>query len=274
MVYNFRIAEITKQPTSENNNPRNHKVVTLVFDQYRKKYNGTQQNFLGGLGAYTFDFKPYYIRVDGAVSYIKERVNHQTSFLGTETDDILFTAGRNFEINKKTLLTFSGLFGIPTHQIYRLKHIDFGYSQVGTGVQLDGVYKCTHSNSLLFGTRYLYFIPRHATDSVHQKYVFTIGNVADILLAYKNTCNRHHAIELGYTWRARFGAHASPHFDDIVRKTNYLRNNFYAVYKYKFFTHKVSHRLLFNISYGFDQSPKVYGNKAIVTFWAAWNIGF
>lgn len=273
MVYNFRIAQITKQPIVEKSH-RHNKVIALLFDQYRKKYNGIFQNFVGGLGSYIYDFESYYFRTDFAVSHIKQITDHVTTFSGTETDDILFTGGRNFILNDRTTMTFSGLFGIPTHRIFRLQHVDFGYSQVGLGLQWDGSYLLNDTSALLYGARYIYFVPRTALDDLEEKHRFTIGNIGDLLLAYKNNWNKHHGIEFGYTARFRFGAHIYPNLDDIVKKTNYKRSNFYGVYKYKFIVDDISHRLLFYLSYGFDHTPKIYGNRYIVTLWTSWNIGF
>ena len=88
--------------------------------------------------------------------------------------------------------------------------------------------------ALLYGARYIYFVPRKALDSLDEPHTFTIGNIGDLLLAYKNNWNKKNGIELGYTARFRFGAHISPNLDDIVKKTNYIRSNFYIVYKYRF----------------------------------------
>lgn len=273
IVYNFRIAQITKQPIFQKTNDKNHTLVALFFDQYRKKYNGTRQNFIGALGSYIYDFEPYYFRTDLAGSHIKETVNNVITFSGTEMDDILFTVGRNFKINKHATATLSGLFGFPTHQIFRLQHIDFGYSQIGTGIQLDGSYELNSISSLLYGARYIYFIPRTALDDLEKKYTFTLGNVTDLFFAYKGSWQKH-GLEAGYTARQRFGAQIHPHLDDIIRKTNYIRSNFYFVYKYKFRINDLPSRLLFNISYGFDHRPKVFGNKYIITLWASWNLNF
>lgn len=273
IVYNFRIAQITKQPIVEKTIERPNSIVALIFDQYRKKYSGTKQNFFGGLSSYIYDFKSYYFRTDFAVSHIKEKNDGTITFSGTETDDILFTMGHNWTISDHSVLTLSGLFGIPTHKILRLKHIDFGYSQVGLGIQFDGSHYFNHICALLYGTRYIYFVPRTAQDALCNKYHFTIGNVADFLIANKNSW-KHHGFELGYSARFRFGCHCNPHFDEIVEKTNYIRSNFYFVYKYKFFIKQVSNRFLLNFSYGFDHVSKTFGNKSIITVWGSWNVRF
>ncbi len=274
MVYNFRIAQITKQPIFEKPNGKSHTIVGLFFDQFRRKYTGVKQNFVGGLGSFIYDFGPYYFRTDAAVSHIVERADHITTFSGTETDDILFTFGRNLMKNDRNVVTLSGLFGIPTHKLLRLKHVDFGYSLVGIGAQLDGSYTLNHTNFLLYGMRYIYFVPRKGLDTVGEKHIFTLGNISDFLLAYKNNWNLHHGVEFGYTSRYRYGARISPNLDEIVQKANYIRSNFYGVYKYKFSINNVSNRLLFYAAYGLDHLPQTFGNKYIVTLWTSWNISF
>ncbi len=278
MVYNFRIAEVTKQPileksSKQNHNNQNNRAIALLFDQYIKKYDGTKQNYAGGLASYGYDFVPYYFRIDCAVSHIHEKINNTTPFSGTEMDDLLSTVGRNFIISNNASLSLSGLFGVPTHKVYRLLHTDFGYSQIGTGLQLDGLYSFNHAGDFVYGARYVYFVPRNAWDNLEQKHRFTIGNVADLLVAYKNRWNKH-GLELGYTSRFDFSTHVYPKLDNIVEKINYTRSNFYLIYKYKFFIKDIPNRFLFNISYGFDHSSKTFGDKDIVTLWASWNINF
>lgn len=273
IVYNFRIAQITKQPIVESVYDHNYTLVALFFDQFQKKYSDVRQNFLGGLASFIYDFEPYYFRTDFSSAHIKEVIDHATTYSGIKTDDILFTLGRNFKLNNKAVMTLSGLFGIPTHEIFTLQHIDFGYGQVGLGVQLDGSYILCDTHTLLYGIRYLYFVPRKAVDEAGDTYTFTIGNIVDVLFAYKYNWLSH-GLECGYTFRSDFGAHISPNLDDTVKKTDYIRSNFYFVYKYKFMIDEIANRLLFNISYGFDHRPKVYGNQYIVTLWASWNIHF
>jgi hypothetical protein len=272
MVYNFRIAQITKQPLHDNPNLKNHTFIALPFDLYQKKYNDIVQNFAGSLGAFIYNYEPYYARVDAAVSHVYQHGGAVPSFSDVQTDDILCTVGRNFEVNQRNTITLSGLFGVPTHQVLRLKHVDFGYGQVGTGIQLDGSYAFHHENAFLWGARYIYFIPRHATDTLHHNYKFTIGNVADVLLAYKQNWNKH-GIECGYTNRVQFGSAIHPYVPDLATQTNYIRNSVYAVYKYKFFIRDMANRLLFNISYGFENKNPVH-NRQIFTFWGSWSINF
>ncbi len=273
MVYNFRIAQITKQPIINKDNPKESVVVALIFDQCRKKNTGVFQNYAGFLGSFIYDFMPYSIRTDFAFSHIYEKNINGTEFTDIQTDDLLTTFARNFALNSKNAITLSILFGVPTHKILRLKHPDFGYNQIGTGLQIDGSLTLNRITNLIYGARYLYFVPRKAKDSFENRFKFTLGNVIDFLGSIKNTWQQH-GFEIGYTSRFRFGARSNPPIENIGKRTDYIRSNFYAVYKYKFMINDIANRFILNLSYGFDHSPKLFGNKFIVTLWASWNISF
>ena len=272
MVYNFRIAQVTKQPLSEEPNDRKNTIIALLFDVYQKKYNGPRQNFTGALASYIRDFAPYYVRLDFAFSHIKQNINHQTNFTGNETDDLLLTTGCKINSSPQNSVTLSTLCGIPTHRINTLQHPDFGYNQVGLGLQLDGIHNFDMQTALVYGTRYIYFIPRTAYHN-QNKYKFSISNLFDLLVASKTNWGQQ-GLEAGYTARFQFGAQIYPNFADIIEKTNCIRSNFYLVYKYKFAIQATQNRLLLNIGYGFDHKPKTFGNKNIITVWGAWSINF
>ena len=264
VVYNFRIAQITKQPIDENWQ-NDYALVNLIFAQWRKKYDGERQFFSGIFDSYMAFFNTYYLRIDGAVSYLKQHPVDSPIFTDIETDDILFTFGKNFKRRHSTL-TLSGLMGVPTHEIYRLRHLDIGYSQMSVGGQFDGNLK----NTLMFGARYIHFFARRALGPDCAYYRFSAGNLANLLLALRKDFRQHHGFEVGYTNEFSFGAKIWPQLDDTIEKTNYIRTNFYAVYKYRFLVDGVRNRFLLNISYGFDNSPKKYGNKYIIFLWASW----
>lgn len=275
IVYNFRIAQITKQRIFENENrkKRHYTLLALLFDQYyKKRYDNIRQNYLGGLGSFIYNSKSYYVRADFAASHIYEKT-FDSKFSDAQVDDILFSLGKNFNINKQSKLTLTGLFGVPTHKNFALQHPQFGYGQYGLGIQADGSYEFNNQNAFLYGVRYINFLPSDALDPNDNKYKFTIGNLADILVASKNNW-RKHGFEVGYTARFDFGAKIYPNLDDIIEKTNYIRSNFYAVYKYRFVVNNVANRFLLNLSYSFDHVPKKFGNKYIIFVWAAWDFRF
>lgn len=277
IVYNFRVAQITKRAFVEHEHKTDPFTVTLLtFEQYQERHQDEiTENFIGNLGAFVYDFgASSYVRIDSAISYINQKTDQTTTFSDMQTDDILLTIGHNFMPTSGSKVTFSGLFGIPTHQIYALQHVALGYGQIGAGLQLDGLYRLSNHIDFLWGTRYLYFAPQIAQDPNNNAYTFSIGNIADILLGLKRNWQSTSSLEGGYTARWNFGAQISPHLDDITSKINYSRNSFYLVYKYKFQTRRVMHRLLFDVGYGYDRKTCKYGYKRIATCWVSWSINF
>lgn len=276
IVYNFRIAQITKQPLTEKNNHNTKDlIVGLLFDQYQKKYTGDiYQNFTGCLGSFIRNFiSDYYLRIDGAISHIHATQNHTTTFSGTTTDDLLITLSRDLRFSQEARCAISGLFGFPTHDIFTLQHPDFGYGQFGTGIQFDGTYDLNEQSAFIYGARYIHFFPRTARDSSGKKYKFSIGNLTDLLCAVKTNIGNH-GIETGYTRRWDFSASIFPYDPITLQKTNYIRNNFYCVYKYKFTAFDLQNRFLCNISYGYEEKSRIYGNQYVFTTWIAWNVTF
>lgn len=273
MVYNFRIAQVTKQQLSEDVNNFKNNIIGLLFDVYQIKYSGLQQNFAGLLTSYIRNFVPYYVRIDFAFSHIQQQSNHVISFNGTATDDLLGTFGLKISNDPNHSVTLSALFGIPTHQLKVLQHPNFGYSQVGLGLQLDALYNFNINSALIYGSRYLYFIPRSALDIHKNRYKFSASNLFDILVASKTNWESQ-GLEAGYTARFQFGTQIYPELANVIEKTDCIRSSFYLVYKYRFLIKKVQNRLLFNIGYGFDHQPKNFGNKYIITLWGSWGFNF
>ncbi|MDR3646988.1 MAG: hypothetical protein P4L22_05615 [Candidatus Babeliales bacterium] len=274
MVYNFRIAQITKQFNLENEE-NNTTIIALLYDEFFKKSTGETQNFAGPFGTLIFKHESFYLRMDTAYAHITNKKDNLITYSGNQTDDILFTLGYNFYKKHHHLMTFSGLFGLPTHKIHALQHTDFGYAQNSFGLQFDGSYSYNQDrkNILLYGARYIRFIPRIANDINDTKYKFSTGNLVDLFIANKNTFGNH-GLEYGYTLKFDFGAKVYPNFSNIIEKINYIRSNFYAVYKYNFKIKDIENKLFLNLGYGFDHVPKTFGNKYIITLWGAWNITF
>ncbi|MEX0849129.1 MAG: hypothetical protein WD055_02775 [Candidatus Dependentiae bacterium] len=59
---------------------------------------------------------------------------NQNQFERTQTDDILFYAGRGFKLNEKSRGTISGILGVPTHKDDSLEGIQFGTGHYAIGV--------------------------------------------------------------------------------------------------------------------------------------------
>lgn len=274
IVYNFRIAEITKEPiTSEGDNNKNM-IVVLAFDQYNKKYSNASFHYSGGLLAYIYAINPYFIRADTAFAHIYSKDPYgQRVFSGTQSDDILITLGRNFSLESKGNINGSLLFGIPTHPLYILQHPEFGFGQFGIGAQIDGSVPIPLDNTFLYGARYIRFLKSNPKDCAGNTYTYSNGNVQDFLLAF-NKDWKPHAVEAGYTARFQYGSSICPSFDDIITQTEYMRSSLYAVYKYNFRIKRTINRFLANFAYSRDHRPKYYGNRYVVQGWVSWNINF
>lgn len=282
IVHNFRIAEITKQPVREQD-PHPCIIMNLLFDEYEKAYsNNIRNNFIGSFGSFIYNFKNNYFRFDAALAHIQHTVDEVQTYETTQTDDLLFTLGHNFIINNHGKIVTSILLGIPTHPIDALQPAAFGYGHISTGLQVDSSYNLNERSNLLLGARYFYFVP----GIIHQdscSYTFDKGNLIDLLIAIK-TQHNHHGLQGGYTSRWNFRGYICPKGIKESEEINFHRNSWYAVYKYTFQTKRVHHRLLIDVSYGYDSIPKKYkcltcpqsmpGYQRIITTWFSWSIYF
>ena len=277
IVYNFKIAQITRRPFVKHDNAHPYMLGGLLFNAYQKTYVGQfRENYTGGLTTVIYNFyKPYYIQADLAVSQINKTINHVYNFSAIEPDDFLITAGRNFILNKKLKDTISGLFGIPMHPVFTLQSVTFGSGQFGAGIQLDGLYKLTNKTDFLWGGRYNYFFPRNSKDILENNYKFTIGSISDLILAIQSRLSKAHGIEGGYASHWGFSSKSYPQIPDLSKMLTSHRNAFYFVYKYTLFTQRVTHRALLSISYGYDTKPKTeYGFANAINLWGSWGINF
>lgn len=273
MVYSFRISQITKPPIFNKSNYHNQ-LLALTFNEYEKKNDEKSENFLGELVSYIYIFQKHnYFRVYFAASDIKEFKSRKTIYSGAETDDILFKLGHNITINDNSTVTFSGLLGIPTHQISRLKHPEFGYGQLGIGGKIDGLYELDNKQSVYYAARAIYFVPRNALTNCSKKYKFTVGSLEDLLIGYRKAWEKYD-FEFGYNLKAQIGAKSWPYSNEIIEKNNYIRSLFYTAYKYKFNIKKVPNRIILDFTYGFDHNKKPFNSKYILSGWIAWDINF
>lgn len=271
VVYSLRIAQITKHSLLQES--KDHSVTTLAlpFYTYAKKYSDVTSNYAGGLASLIYNYKASYLRADFAITNINQRDHGKSIFSDTVSDDILFSFGRDFEINKKSQINISGLCGFPTHANYILAYPTFGFGQVGIGAQLDGLYHFNDHAHFIWGTRLIHFIERNAIDLYGVRHTFNIGNLADILVAAKNKWN-HHGVEGGYVARWGFSPSICPALSNVLDQAKYMTNFVYLVYKYNHQSKNVLHQFLCNISYGFDSQQESFNYKSIATVWIAWSL--
>lgn len=277
LVYNLRIAETTKRQISEDPFDVSTAIVTL-FDQWRKRGQDKYEFLSGGMISYLALLEPFYVRIDVAAAYANEKTPIRF-YSRSQTDDLLISGGYNYRLNKQAAFTFSALLGIPTHKDGILQGIEFGYGHVGIGAQIDGAFVFAHhdKNSIRTAVRCVKFLTRTIEqwkDEQWKHYSFSNGNLIDVFIAY-NRKLANHRLECGYNPNFLCGGKVShnpkPYF---LNANNFIRNNFYGNYKYRFTTNGVSQAVQLSLSYGFDVRPKLYGRSHIISTWGSWIVNF
>lgn len=277
IVYNLRVAETSKRIEVKSTLASPSLGTFTGFGTFREKYNGIKHACGGGLFTLVYAPESFFLRIDAAVGRVSSN-DHGVHFSRTQTDDLLFSGGYSPRISNKIRLTFSGLLGLPTHKDTSIAHIQLGYGHYGLGVQMDGsfIFSSNSNHTLRCAARFIHFFPRTVLIKVeggHQQFKYGIGDLADLFIAFHGK-RAEHSFETGYNPSFFFNARICPHFDSTVEKTNYIRNSFYGIYKYRFLINKITHMIAAALSYGFEPTPKVFGNKRIITLWASWSINF
>ena len=271
LVYNFKIAQITKD-LSLNKEDNHSSFTTLIFNQYRKRYDLTQEYFIAPLFSYINSFENYCFRIDSSFGHIKQKLNKKTLYSGENIDDLLLTFSKGFK-NKNNIHSISFLLGIPTHKIYSLQHPSVGYGQFSLGIQYDGLIETKQNEAFLYGARCIYFIPKNAFDLSHNNYKFTIGSLIDLLVSYRKNWDKK-GVEIGYNLKFSCDAKIKPLYIELIQKLNYSRNSFFLVYKYKVMICDVLNKIFFNITYGFDNKSNSFNLKHFVSTWIFYSLEY
>jgi hypothetical protein len=271
IVYNFKIAQITKSADTHNN-----VFNFLTFNLYREKYNCVQKNFTGELVSYIHNLRPYYFRIDTAYGYFFEKVNNQKTFKGENLDDILITFGKTFHQECKND-TLSCLIGIPTHHATSLDPINFGVGQYSLGIQFDTLHKIGKQD-LLFGCRFLHFFPRKIYNADYYGYKFTPGSLIDLLAGYKKNWTST-GIEFGYNLAFRFNAQLEGDDNinknqEILEKYNINRSSFFLALNYFFNTCDIKNKIFLIMSAGFDHKPEPFKVKKLFNCSLSWALSY
>ncbi|HEX2977619.1 MAG TPA: hypothetical protein VHO47_00650 [Candidatus Babeliales bacterium] len=277
IVYNLRVAETSKHRGLESFFKKPSFGIFTPFGTFREKYNGVHHSAGGGLFTLLYSPERYYLRVDAAFARVSSH-DRSIHFARTQGDDVLFSGGYSPRTSKKSKLTISGLFGIPTHKDTSLEFVQFGYGHFGLGAQVDGTYffSTNRNHTFRWATRLIHFFPRNVEARMgdqRERFNYGIGNLADIFLAL-HMIRKLHSMEAGYDASFFFNAKIFPHFEDAIKRANYIRNSFYGIYKYRFFIGNVASYIACALSYGFEPTPKTVGNKRVITTWASWGINF
>jgi hypothetical protein len=277
IVYNLRIAETTKHILFEQIFKKPILSTITIFDQLRKKNNGTRQNIAGGLGTFNYTHEPFYARIDFAAAHVRETLDDIT-FSRVQTDDILFSSGYSHAFGKRIKLTFSGLFGIPTHRDTSVDHIQFGYAHLALGVQTDGSFRYSENNNLSIrpAVRIIHFFPKRVTFIVNnapERFNFNIGNLVDLFIAHHVKFGKNR-FECGYNPQFFFAAKIKPDLEIAIQKSNYIRSSFYSSFKHYFTIKELNNAVTAALSYSFDHTGSPSGHKRIVTIWGSWTINY
>jgi hypothetical protein len=273
VVYNLQIAAVT---TPEIKSTGNSTAALILFDQTRTRTTSIfLDNSVGSMVQYNFTKKNFHFRANTAFGNVRTKKCHETIFSRTQTDDILLTWGYIKTISHRAKLTTSILLGFPTHKDNSLEGISFGTGHNSFGLQLDGF--CRYSekeNQVIFGAaRFIRFFPATVTTCIENKsysYDLDLGKLADLLVGYMYV-HKSNIFQAGYNPSFLFNAKINPDF--LGLQLNYIRSSFFAAYE-RYFQVNTKHpqAIIFALSYGFDNKPKIF--KRIITAWAVWGISF
>jgi hypothetical protein len=284
IVYNLKIAEITKRQTFEERFSRPNTLALTGVEQFRETYDSRRQNIAAALGTYIYSPKNTYFRVDAAVGNVRQKCGplpEQTTFHKTQTDDILFSFGHTFVKGKQTRATVSLLLGVPTHRDFLFyKGLQFGTGHVGFGGQFETSHAYWHkqlaSTTIIGALRFIHFFPRcTCIPLLEQNFDFGLGNIVDLFIAHLAKF-RKNRIEFGYNPTFAFNAYINPRveLDSLLESSSFIRSSFYIAYKRIFLIHEHPSAITTAFSYGFDHRPKTVGVKNQFTFWTSWGINF
>lgn len=277
IVYNMRIAEITKRQQITPNAKRHNILGETTVGQWRTLKNGFKQSVYGGITTYIRSAKSLYLKVDGAFGRVKNNIITNI-FKRTQTDDLLFTGGYSHALSERVRITYSGLLGIPTHRDFILDLAQLGTGHVGLGGQIDTsfAYTADRSNVALGAIRLVHFFPRNVTShnpclqQLYQckEYNLSLGNILDVYVAHQTNWGNNNRFELGYDASILgFGSRIKPEITNFSGSLLYIRNNFFSSYSRRFSLNKTPVGIVTGLSGGFDSRPKTVGNRHMLTAW-------
>jgi hypothetical protein len=274
VVYSLKISETTRHAVSnEEDYPLSFNLSSV--NSYREEFSGVREKILSCLASLIYSPVDYYIRADfGFASLNRDR--KKLNFSKMEIDDFLLTAGKSKNFNDKIKLSFSGLFGIPTHKDYSIiQPLQFGIGHFGLGLQLDGscVYSSDKKHSIFGAARFIYFLPRIIDGFKNSKFDYDPGNLVDLFISHQSVWKKSR-VEFGYDATFAFNPSILPCNKVLLEESVLQRNSFFLTYSHDFFIQKYLAGLLFGFSYGFDTLPCIFGFKKILSFWVSGSISF
>jgi hypothetical protein len=276
-VYNLRIGEINrpKNPVSHEED-HNSAILTAIAQRFASSDTNFHQLTGGILGTYIFAKNHWYFRANAAVGRVHAKRGNTDTFSKTEWDDILFSGGYGWQLDEKLQISFSGYWGIPTHQDHFTNLAQLGTGHMCLGIQLDFAYNFTPQHKLLAASRLIHFMSRDITvkreEVIQLINAFEPGNLVDFLFAYQHSWKQHE-ITLGYNPATTFGT------DDITSadrtgELGTVANTLFASYRYGFMVKNYLSAVIGGLSYGFLKLPAPLQQSHIITAWFTWEISF
>lgn len=284
IVYNMRIANITRRQHANVPGNHAHAVIETPFGQWRALKDGTKQHDAGVLNSYIYSRSSGYIKVDTAVGHIATDIpvparNTSMHIARMQWDDLLFTGGYGHHVFKNGRVAYSALFGIPLHRDYILELAQFGTGHIGVGAQIDSSYALTDNQTMFFALRGIYFVPRNARVEnpcltplyAQSTYDIRLGTVFDIFISYQTMWNVYNRLEYGYD--ATFAPTGSIN-PPVTNGVEFTRHSFFGVYFRTIPLFGKMTGLIIGLSGGFDSRPPVLGNRYHTTLWGSWGFAF
>lgn len=278
-VYNLKLAETTMRHSLKHsiNNPRTSSFTFVEMN--RKKETGDKENVIGGLASFIYSAKDFYVRGDFGIGNVSEtKQSNNERFSRTQVDDILFTGGYRFIVNKYSKLTFSGLFGIPTHKNGYFEGIQFGIGNIGLGGQMDGSYAYTKSlnHMIVNAARLIHFFESTLSTKINNGarwFDLHPGNLVDLLIGNNSTWGDH-TLEVGYVFTFTFGGKIFPKLPDFKDQVSLMISSFYSTYSFKCLMNKMPTSLLVGLAYGIGLNKKDYRYKSSLSAWLNFSFKF
>ncbi len=278
VVYNLFVVQTTAQVPGINLRPSAGGIT--IFNEAIKRYDGSHDTVSGELNSIFTRIGPWYVKADFAFAHLTAKnCCDNINFKKTQTDDLVFTGGYNYQLSKRTNLVFSALLGMPTHNDMSLiQPIQFGTGHVGLGVRFDTVIKYRDKHTFTSIGRYVRYFPRHTCDIFGNHFKYNIGNLIDVYFSNKTEWG-HHTLEVGYDGTFDFGATICPKqplcvAQTILKESTLVANHLFTDYTYAFLIRSHASVVTIGFAYSHDSKPPVVGHKRNIGTWVTWGINF
>lgn len=280
LVYSFRFTQITRPVYVAPQTTEQKVGAASIFERYSKTAQGSKDNILAAFLTFIYQKKLNYIRLDWAYGNVRNNLVNGTCLNENQSDDLLVTFGKAWNLNTNFTISLSGVTGFPTHRDKGLVFTQLGTGHVGLGAQLDGAYNYSANkyHSILFAGRYIRFLSAHAnieTDNckILQRFRLKLGNLIDLYASHYSDWGKH-KFEIAYNPTFYFGAQFCPPNEQLECAFHFVRSSIIAAYSYAFLLNKHPSSIILAFSYGSDHGKRPTRSTAVVYGVAAFAYSF